>query len=232
MKKSSLFTLIVLGAVTLGSVACDSKKSDTEKSADQKEPLAKAEADAAESAEATTAAKTFVPPEGWEIVDHQNPDASVKELLDPARKAQGHLGIRLIGELSQAVKSQGAAEAVTVCNTSVSGIRQGVEAEFKVNVGRTSHKVRNPDNAPPDFMKPIVEARYDKPVAMKGPAGQVVWSFPLRLGPLCANCHGTEDKIAPGVNEKVAELYPKDQATGFEVGELRGWIWAESTPDT
>jgi mono/diheme cytochrome c family protein len=42
----------------------------------------------------------------------------------------------------------------------------------------------------------------------------------------CAACHGTN--IAPGVQAKLAELYPNDQATGFKPGELRGAILISS----
>lgn len=214
---------ILIMTMVLFGFACDSEKAS--------KPAAKeAEKSATAKQSADAAGPSFTPAEGWQIVDHDNPSAEVKALLEPAKKAQGHLGIRLIGELSRAVNSKGAAEAVQVCNVEVDGIRQGVEAEFGVDVGRTSHKLRNPKNTPPTFMKPIVEARYPQPVALEGPDGEIGWSFPLRLGPICANCHGKDDKIAPGVNERVAELYPEDEATGFEVGELRGWIWAISKP--
>ncbi len=38
--------------------------------------------------------------------------------------------------------------------------------------------------------------------------------------PLCLNCHGTN--IKPKVKEKLDELYPEDEATGFFLGDLRG----------
>ena len=34
------------------------------------------------------------------------------------------------------------------------------------------------------------------------------------------NCHGTD--IKPKVKEKLDELYPEDEATGFFLGDLRG----------
>jgi cytochrome c553 len=37
---------------------------------------------------------------------------------------------------------------------------------------------------------------------------------------VCTQCHGSE--IAEPVAAKLDELYPEDQARGFEVGDLRG----------
>jgi mono/diheme cytochrome c family protein len=36
----------------------------------------------------------------------------------------------------------------------------------------------------------------------------------------CLTCHGSD--LAPEVAAKIAEVYPGDEATGFEVGDLRG----------
>jgi hypothetical protein len=41
-------------------------------------------------------------------------------------------------------------------------------------------------------------------------------------------CHGPSESLAPDIKEKLATLYPQDQATGFSEGELRGWFWVES----
>lgn len=41
-------------------------------------------------------------------------------------------------------------------------------------------------------------------------------------GPVCLQCHGAPDKLAPGVAEALKDLYP--MATGYAVGDLRGAI--------
>ena len=48
---------------------------------------------------------------------------------------------------------------------------------------------------------------------------------PIYLQPMCVTCHGTA--IAPDVEKRIDELYPADQATGFEPGHFRGIFWAE-----
>jgi hypothetical protein len=45
------------------------------------------------------------------------------------------------------------------------------------------------------------------------------------LQPLCVACHGKF--LAPDVAAIIEEAYPEDQATGFEVGDLRGVFWVE-----
>lgn len=47
---------------------------------------------------------------------------------------------------------------------------------------------------------------------------------PLQIQPLCLQCHGPADQLAPQVREKLATLYPKDQATGYTNGAFRGAI--------
>ena len=45
--------------------------------------------------------------------------------------------------------------------------------------------------------------------------------------PMCAGCHGPVDHITPEVRQMLADRYPKDRATGFTLGEIRGWYWVE-----
>jgi hypothetical protein len=43
---------------------------------------------------------------------------------------------------------------------------------------------------------------------------------PIVLQPMCTSCHGTD--IGSDIGEILSGLYPGDQATGFQVGDLRG----------
>jgi hypothetical protein len=42
---------------------------------------------------------------------------------------------------------------------------------------------------------------------------------------MCLACHG--ESLEPAVAAKLAAAYPKDQATGFRAGDLRGAFWVE-----
>jgi hypothetical protein len=43
-------------------------------------------------------------------------------------------------------------------------------------------------------------------------------------------CHGTKDEIPEEMHVAIARAYPNDQATGFHIGDLRGWFWIEVPP--
>jgi hypothetical protein len=42
------------------------------------------------------------------------------------------------------------------------------------------------------------------------------------MNSMCAQCHGDPNLFSGKVRAALAELYPLDQATGFNNGELRG----------
>jgi len=48
---------------------------------------------------------------------------------------------------------------------------------------------------------------------------------PLVMKQPCMACHG--DNISKDIQEMTAKLYPKDMATGFKLGELRGVVVAK-----
>jgi hypothetical protein len=50
--------------------------------------------------------------------------------------------------------------------------------------------------------------------------------------PLCLTCHGPT--LAADVAAAVAARYPRDEATGFAAGDLRGAlyvVWRETAPE-
>ena len=49
--------------------------------------------------------------------------------------------------------------------------------------------------------------------------------LPIPLSqPLCLQCHGGDEDIAPGTREAILAKYPQDKATGYQLNDLRG-IW-------
>lgn len=131
--------------------------------------------------------------------------------------------------LTQAVENEGAAEAVTACQAIAPSITRGA-ASKTAKVGRSSHKLRSPRNAPKPWMEPLLRGYLEAPGQME-PKVVVVdedtvgYVEPIYVQPMCVACHGTE--IAPEVRERITELYPDDQATGFQPGDFRGILWAE-----
>ncbi|MCB9526861.1 MAG: DUF3365 domain-containing protein [Myxococcales bacterium] len=143
-----------------------------------------------------------------------------------AQAAVGPLKKELMGAL-QGAMGQGVEAALAVCNVEAPGIAARVSAAAGLDVGRVSHKPRNPGNALAAWMAPAMAhfegstaAAPAAPVVMAAPTGGLVYFEPIYTGGLCLSCHG--EAIAPGVQAKLAVLYPDDRATGFRAGELRG----------
>ncbi len=159
------------------------------------------------------------------------PDAGVDVASMTAK--QRALGAKdaLLGRLSSALvaamSSGGPAAAIEFCSKQAPRIAAEVEEEHRVAIGRTSFKLRNPANGPPDWAKPLVERRETEPQFVDLPDGSTGALLPIRLKPQCLVCHGRKDQIEEDVQGRLAELYPEDAATGFEDGDLRGWFWVE-----
>lgn len=134
---------------------------------------------------------------------------------------------RLMARLTEVMAKDGPAKAVEVCRQEANPIAAAVAKEQGVAIGRTSHKLRNLLNAPPPWARPLVEARRDTPAFLAAADGRLGVLTPIRLKATCLVCHGDPSKIDPAVKAALAADYPRDQATGFAEGDLRGWFWIE-----
>jgi hypothetical protein len=148
------------------------------------------------------------------------------ELLAPFKK-----------DLKQALKSglaEGPAAAIQVCRVKAPGIADALSVEG-VRMGRSSHKLRNPDNKAPDWVSPIMQAYLHEPSSREPRVVELPgdrWGYvePIMVQPLCLTCHGSA--LAPDIAAQISDLYPEDRAVGFEAGELRGVFWLEFPGDT
>ncbi len=132
----------------------------------------------------------------------------------------------LKNELIASMQS-GVDEAIAACNTAAPAIAESLSVNGVV-MGRSSHKLRNPANAAPDWVVPVIDeylAGEPKPVTVELGDGRHGYIEPIMMQPLCLTCHGQELKAE--VAEKLAELYPEDQAIGFAAGDVRGVFWVE-----
>ena len=166
------------------------------------------------------------PAPGWTVLEAEELSERQQEMLERAKRAQQTLGKTLMKELSAAVAEKDFAGGVEVCQKRAPAIAQDVSQDLDVRIGRTSHKLRNPQNTPPKWAEPFVEAKVAGPTVLAH-KDRLGYMAPIKLGQLCVNCHGPADKLAPEVSQTLSKLYPKDEAIGFEPGELRGWFWVE-----
>jgi hypothetical protein len=207
------FLVAALGS-TLVLSACKSEQKD-----DDREPAADEQKAAREQDEPADYL------EGWKQVEPAElPDAQ-KPKLARAQQAKRDFGRTLIKTLTEAIGEGDYANAIHVCNTDAPQIAEKVSTEQDLAIGRTSFKLRNPDNAPPRWAEPYVDRKVDEHVILDGPGETVGYLMPIQTGALCVNCHGPADALADGVRPALAEKYPEDQATGFKEGDLRGWFW-------
>ena len=135
---------------------------------------------------------------------------------------------RLMGELTKALDEGGPTGAIDVCRMRAPEIAAAVSNEYGLVLGRTSFRLRNPSNMPPEWAEDLVRQQVADPTWMAGPDGQLGGMLPIRLKAECGMCHGPKEQIAPEVLATLEETYPEDTATGFHEGDLRGWFWVEA----
>lgn len=147
--------------------------------------------------------------------------------LAKADVAQKTLAQRLLGELTAAIDQHGTRAAISICKVRAPELAAEVGSEHGLRLGRTSHRLRSPDNQPPAWARLAIDATDDNQRLFAGPDGQLGVLRPILLMPLCVQCHGQPEQLAPGVSEALQRLYPQDRATGFVPGQRRGWFWIE-----
>lgn len=167
----------------------------------------------------------------WSRVDTPTEAQQAMADLGVARRTQ--LAQGLVGALTRAIADQGLAAAVDACHLeapTVTAAVQGIEAGVQVRVGRTSDRLRNPDNAAPDWVAQVLAS--DAPVGTWQSGDAIGLVSPIPTVALCTGCHGLEADLAPDVRASLARLYPDDQATGYAEGDTRGWFWVEVRPSS
>lgn len=145
------------------------------------------------------------------------------------------LKMSLMKNLSEKIAREGVVEAVPFCHGNVKKIGKNAAKEraSKYEFGRTSHKIRNSGNAPQPWaikyldqfagtMKSDTSERY---IIHKLKDSKRVYLEPLYVEAKCLLCHG--ENVQKNVLAKIQELYPNDLATGFKLGEFRGFIWVK-----
>lgn len=167
---------------------------------------------------------------GWTEVSDDELNPQQKAQRAKALEARSAMFSELLAELMKAMQKGGAKNAIDVCSRRAPAIAKTAGDKHGVRIGRTSWKLRNPTNAPPVWAALLVDERAGEPRYMTDDAGRLGVLTPIKLSGTCLKCHGSPDDLAPGVREQLDKHYPKDQATGFKEGDLRGWFWVE-VPD-
>ena len=132
--------------------------------------------------------------------------------------------------LKQAVQTQGPASAIKVCSEIAPQTAKQLSVKSGWEIKRVSLKARNHKSAKPDkFEQKILEKfehyQYEGQSVAEMKHSEVVdgefrFMKPQGVEQVCLACHGKE--IKPEIKKALAEFYPEDVATGYQLGEIRG----------
>lgn len=133
----------------------------------------------------------------------------------------------LMGRVMSVATEEGFGAAVEICNEEAIPLTEEIAAKYQLQIGRTSEKLRNPDNTAPAWVAELAPNAQEGPFFQQTDQSTLRGVAPIRLAAACVNCHGQPDQLASGVAEALASRYPADQATGYAEGDLRGYFWIE-----
>lgn len=141
----------------------------------------------------------------------------------------------LSGELRAAMQRGGVSEAAQYCQLAALPIVDSLSELHHATIRRTSFKIRNPKDAPTaqeSEMLAYYQEKIDQDEGLqpevRREGGQVHFYAPIMTQELCLRCHG---KVGETLKEEdyalIRELYPQDEAIGYQAGDWRG-MWSIS----
>ncbi len=158
----------------------------------------------------------------------------LEDRIVTSRAAVKSLAKNLKGYLTAALgASIPVEEKLFMCKVGASEAASQEVDDRQFSVGRTSLRVRNPENAPDEWERAILEkfqVRKDagekisdlEHAEMVGANGHLRFRYmkAIPVGQVCVMCHGKV--LDREVIAALAKIYPDDQARGFGIGEIRG----------
>lgn len=173
----------------------------------------------------------------------QEPASADQVALTRARTLVTEAAARLQARMVQDMKQHGPSEAVESCSIeaealTTAGVRPPPDPATMPGerVGRSSLKLRNPENGAPPWVAEWLVSMGDRPYQDAKGIEQVVeveghrvahFLKPIPVEPRCLVCHGGAETIPADVRAVLSQKYPEDHATGYAAGDLRGALWAE-----
>jgi hypothetical protein len=158
--------------------------------------------------------------------------APLRPAADRAQQAFDEFHEQFTARLEEELGRGGPVHAISVYRDEAARLAAEMGRKYNMRIGRTSHHLRSPRNAPPRWAEPHVTAANarsaaDAPVRVVDMDPVVGVLEPLETTAVCVLCHGPETQLSPEILGAIRKTYPGDRATGFTPGEVRGWLWAE-----
>lgn len=174
-------------------------------------------------------------------VSSERADAQTKSIsatdvkVAEARKIADGLFQKVKGLLIAKMNDGNYAEAAEVCSNVAQKMTKDYAEETGIDVHRVSLKYRNPLNRPDKFEKKRLkiferEIAENKTVSEyyevieKGDERILRYMKPVIIQEMCLKCHGDNSQIPDAVKKILFAKYPKDKATGYKIGDVRGAI--------
>ena len=160
----------------------------------------------------------------------------IAALTKETREGTQPLLAKVVGTVKENLNKSTPHETVDTCREKLPGLVKEIREKTGWNIRRVSLKVRNPERGTPDEWETKVLSNFNNRAAagekreqmetseiVQTPEGRVFrYMKALPIQETCMTCHGDTAKLTPELKDKLAKLYPKDQATGYELGQIRG----------
>jgi len=178
-----------------------------------------------------------------EIASREIKRITEAEIISKAHEIGSKIALRtketLAKNLQNAMVNGGVESAIGFCNLNAMPLVDSLSGSFGASIRRVSLKPRNLLDIPSDIEKKILEAydyQWQDSLEIKAnvqaiDAETFLFTKPILIeNGLCLSCHGS---LNNGLTQETAAFikskYPKDQATGYAIGDLRG-MWSIAIP--
>jgi len=145
-----------------------------------------------------------------------------------AATAAADLGAVLKELLGEELRRGGPETAARLCSESAQVVTEDFARERGVEIRRVSQRYRNQRNQPDEWESAVLKrwaaakpAEYTETVTDNGKR-YLRYMKPILMEQACLACHGVRESLQPEVAAVLNERYPRDKATGYKAGELRG----------
>lgn len=160
------------------------------------------------------------------LAHESNPDVLKTQAITLVKQFGGTLKPLL----KEALNEGGVKQAIDVCSVKAPEIAKNLSLTSNWQVKRVSLKARNSDSAAPDAWEKATLEEFNQRQQQGENANTIVkaeivnneFRFMKAQGvaPLCLTCHGSE--LTDDTKTALKQHYPKDQAIGYSLGEIRG----------
>ena len=142
----------------------------------------------------------------------------------------------LSGNLKNALKSGGVANAVGYCNAAAMPLTDSLSGQHEAIIKRTSLKLRNPANAPNSLEAKmlnmyLIMSRMRNPIMvpkiLEKNEDEIQFFAPIMINnETCLKCHGIIGQTMKAEDYAIIKkLYPEDEAIDYRMNKFRG-MWS------